>query len=129
EILVGDRWSFTANYSYIDAKYTEFPGSTVDITGISRPNIDCPYTVTPKQQLTLGARYLVLQSSEVGDLALSGQFYYQSAVSLDDRALVTPVPVGRQSGWSNVNLRADWTNVMGRTGVDASVFVRNATDD
>jgi iron complex outermembrane receptor protein len=130
EIQIGQRWTLTANYSYINAKYNKYLGTTTSIFGVATPNIETPYTVTPKHQLTLGARFLAIQSEKFGDIALSGQYYYQSAVWLDDKALVTaPLTFGRQPGYGNLNLRAEWSNFMGYENLQASLFVRNATNE
>src|SRR3546814_20549131 len=38
------------NYAYTDAKYTRYPGTTIDSAGNVRRNIDSPYVGAPKHQ-------------------------------------------------------------------------------
>ena len=128
-IQLSDRLTLTANYGYIDAKYTDYPGTTRDINGVLHPNIDTPYTGTAKHQLTLDARYRLPVAKSVGEIFAGVQLYAQSGVWLDDSALNNPnIREGYQPGYQNLNLRLDWNNV-GGLPVDASFFVRNATND
>lgn len=124
-----DRFTLTANYGYIDAKYTDYPGTIRNIGGVVLNNIDTPYTGTAKHQLTLDARYKLPVAERLGDIFASVQLYAQSGVWLDDSALNNINPrEGYQPGYQNVNLRVDWNNIRGLP-VDASFFVRNLTDD
>src|SRR3546814_14785105 len=38
------------NYAYTNAKYTRYPGTTIDSAGNVRRNIDSPYVGAPKHQ-------------------------------------------------------------------------------
>ncbi|EQA96928.1 iron complex outermembrane receptor protein [Sphingobium wenxiniae] len=125
-IQVGRRLTFTLNYSFTDAKYTRYPGTTTDILGNVIPNVEAPYVGTPKHQGTLGIRFLAVESDNVGNVSISGDLYRQSRVWLDDQALQDPEQVGKQKAWSNLNLRLDWNNA-GGTGIDAGLFARNVT--
>lgn len=127
-LQIDDRWTLTLNYAYTDAGYTEYPGSTVNVLGVSTPNVEAPYVGTPKHQATFGARYEAITDSDIGNVALSGDFYIQSDVELDDQALQNPERVGHQKSWTNLNLRLEWNKVMGST-IDLAAFVRNVTDD
>lgn len=127
-VQIGDRWNVSLNYSYTDAKYTKFPGTVTDIAGIVHQLIDSPFVGTPKHQGTLGVRYLAVQSEAVGDISLSGELYLQTGVHLDDQEITDPAHIGYQKGYTNLNLRADWKHALG-SPVDASIFVRNATND
>jgi iron complex outermembrane receptor protein len=127
-IQLTNRLTLTVNYGYIDAKYTNYPGTTKDINGVFHNNIDTPYTGTAKHQLTLDARYKLPLAREIGDVFAGVQFYAQSGVWLDDSALNNPnIREGYQPGYQNVNLRLDWNNLAGLP-VDASFFVRNVTN-
>lgn len=127
-IHIGDRLNLTLNYGYTNAKYTKFPGTVTDISGAVHQLIDSPFIGTPKHQATLGARYLAVASPTAGDISVSGEFYIQSGVHIDDLELTDPAHLGFQKGYTNLNLRIDWKNALG-TQVDASLFARNVTDD
>lgn len=127
-VQIGDRWNVTLNYSYTNAKYTKFPGTVTDIVGTVRQLIDSPFVGTPKHQGTLGVRYLAVESTSAGDISLSGELYLQSGVHLDDQEIIDPAHLGYQKGYANLNLRLDWKRALG-SPVDASIFVRNVTDD
>lgn len=128
-IRVGTRLTLTANYAYLNAKYTKFPGSRTSVRGVTTLQINAPYSNAPKHQFTLGARYELVKSADLGDVALSADLYRQSSAWVNDNVVLSyPETPGFQKAWNNVNLRADWTNLLGR-GIDAALFVRNATDD
>lgn len=123
--LVGGLSGFI-NYAYTDAGYTRYPGTTTDNAGVVHLNKDAPYVGTPKHQVTLGARYELPLDASIGTIAISGDYYRQSAIWLDDNALQESKPLGRQKGYGEVNLRADWNNILG-SPVDLAVYVRNLT--
>lgn len=127
-VQIGNRWNVTLNYSYTNAKYTDYPGTVTDISGSVRQLIDSPFIGTPEHQGTLGVRYLLVNSQSVGDVSLSGDLYLQSGVHLDESELTDPAQFGFQKGYANLNLRLDWKRALG-SSVDASIFVRNVTDD
>src|SRR3546814_7317148 len=60
------------NYAYTDAKYTRYPGTTIDSAGNVRRNIDSPYVGAPKHQLTMGARFVLPLDESIGEVVLSG---------------------------------------------------------
>lgn len=127
-VQLGNRWNVSLNYSFTNAQYTKFPGTVTDIVGVVHQLIDSPFVGTPKHQGTLSLRYLAVQSSSVGDISLSGEFFLQSGVHLDDQEITDPARLGYQKGYENLNLRLDWKHFLG-SAIDASIFVRNATDD
>ena len=123
-----DSLTLSANYSYIDAEYTEYPGTTTDILGNVRLNIDTPYTGTPKHQVSAEARYQLPVPEDLGEIFGSVQFYHQSTVALDDSALINPnFSEGFSEPYSLVHARLDWNNIHGLP-IDASLFVRNLTN-
>lgn len=128
-VQVNERLTLTLNYGYIDAKYTEYPGTIVDIAGVVHNLIDTPYTGTAKHQFTADARYRLPVDEAWGEVFASVQLYVQSGVWLDDSALNNPnFREGFQPGYENWNARLDWNNFAGRP-VDVSFFVKNITDD
>ncbi|KJS04325.1 MAG: hypothetical protein VR73_14675 [Gammaproteobacteria bacterium BRH_c0] len=127
QFLVTDRLELSLTYSYIDAQYKEWPGFVTNvITGAVLPYEDSPYTGTPENQGTIGVRYTLPTPAEWGDITLMADYYRQSSVWLNDTALSDGF--GKQDGYGNLNLRADWSNVL-NSNFDLAFFVRNATDD
>ncbi|MFA5495572.1 MAG: TonB-dependent receptor [Porticoccaceae bacterium] len=127
QILLTDRLELSLTYSYIDAKYKEWPGFVTNvITGEQLPYIDSPYVGTPENQGTIAIRYALPVPAEWGEMTLAADYYRQSSVWLNDTALEDGF--GKEDGYGNLNLRADWSNVF-NTAFDLAFFVRNATDD
>lgn len=126
--LTFGRLTLTANYAFTDAKYKTYPGTVTDINGVVHNLIDSPFIGTPKHQGTLGLRYDAISDPDIGEISVSGDFYMQSEVVLDDQLLKDPRRLGIQPGYENVNLRIDWKGIGGK-GIDAAVFVRNVTND
>src|SRR3546814_12894378 len=60
------------NYAYTDAKYTRYPGTTIDSAGNVRRNIDSPYVCAPNHKLTMGARCVLPLEESIGDVVLFG---------------------------------------------------------
>lgn len=128
QLLATDRLQLGLTYSYIDAEYTKWPGFVTNvITGELLPYKDSPYVGTPEHQGTLTARYTLPTPAEWGEMTLMADYYLQSAVWLNDTALADN-GLGRQGGYGNLNVRFDWSNVLGES-FDIALFVKNATDD
>ena len=125
--ITNDLW-FYLNYSYIDAYYTNYPGSTTNELGIATPNILSPYVGTPRNQASIGIRYALALDQHIGQIAGSAEYYRQSGIWYDDSVLQDSHPDGFQSGYGNLNLRLDWNSIYG-IPVDASFFVNNATNN
>ena len=127
QFLVTDRLELSLTYSYINAQYKEWPGFVTNfLTGELLPYEDSPYTGTPENQGTIGVRYTLPTPAEWGDISLMADYYRQSSVWLNDTALSDGF--GKEDGYGNLNLRADWANVF-NSDFDVAFFVRNATDD
>jgi iron complex outermembrane receptor protein len=140
----GDRFTLSVNGSYTDARYTTFPGNdyTVSYTPTTYtntagqttaaypifPNINSPYQGTPKLQMTVNARYAFVKDDDTGEIALSGTYYRQSTVFLEDNIVQDPLLTGRQKGYGTVNARLDWLNVMGKP-IDLALNVTNLTQE
>ena len=121
-----DRLLLSLNYSYIDPKYLKWPGFTTSVqTGAQLPLIDSPFVGTPKNQGTASVRYTLPTPAEWGPIAATADYYLQSSVHLNDTELADGF--GKQPGYSNLNLRLDWRNVVG-TPMDLALFVTNATN-
>jgi iron complex outermembrane receptor protein len=125
---VSRNWELTFNYSYIDAYYTSWPGTTInDITGAIEPLINSPYSGTPRHQGSLGIRYSLPLASSLGNLSALVQYYRQGDEQLNDTALQDN-GIGLVKGYGDLNLRLDWNNVAGEP-LDVSFFMRNVTNE
>lgn len=130
---IGDRLRLGFNYNYTNARYTDFPGVTALITEsptlvafATTPNINTPYVSTPKHQFSVNARYALIQSDDTGEVALSGNYYHQSLVHLDDSVLQAVNQVGLQPSYGTLNLRLEWNDVMGQK-LDLAINATNVT--
>lgn len=116
---------FTVNmaYAYIDAKYNKYPGTIYNSDGVLRNRIDAPFTGTPKHKIDMVFQYKL----PVGeDVRATVNYSYQSKIGISDDGLFSADPEV-QNGYSLVNARLDWNNVMGNP-IDASLYVRNLTN-
>ena len=127
QLNIGSSWQVFLNYAYLNAKYTDYPGSTVDILGNVNQNIDTPFVGSPKHQASLGVKYFPIQSEALGDVSISSDLSYQSKVVVDDNIFTDPLRLGVSEERTIINLRIDWANIMGGP-FDAAIFVKNATD-
>lgn len=148
-IIPLENWQIRGSYNKNDAQYKKWlasdpfnaakPGDAI-CSPQSQP-LTClidlknnPFPRMPEHQGTLTVVYTPPIGADRGDLALSGSVYAQSEVWFAAAAnrylqvLPTAKPGISQSGYAVLNLRADWTDVMG-LGFDAAVFVNNATDE
>ena len=125
---IGDRLTIGVNYAYLNARYTEYPGTTIDILGNVRNRIDTPFVGTPTHSGSANVRYALIDTPETGTLSISGNIYAQTASYVDDGSLENPVQFGRSPGYTQLGGRIDWTNVMG-SPIDLGVFVTNATNE
>jgi iron complex outermembrane recepter protein len=147
-IIPADRWQVRAAYNYNDAHYTDWtasdphnaarPGDAI-CSPISQPQtclIDLtnnPFQRMPKNQGHVSVSYSPPIGDDHGRLNLSATLYAQSLVWFNSSAyrllevLPTAKPGISQKAYSVLNLRADWSDFMG-SGVDAALFVNNATD-
>jgi iron complex outermembrane recepter protein len=127
QLIVTDGLQLSFTYSYIDAEYKKWPGFVTNIfTREQLPNIDNPFVGTPEHQGTIGVSYSLPTPDAWGEIRLMADYYRQTAVWLNDTALADSF--GKEDGYGNLNLRADWANVFD-SPFDVAVFVRNATDD
>jgi iron complex outermembrane receptor protein len=121
-------WQLTLNYSFIDAYFTSWPGTTInDVTGAVEPLINSPYAGTPKHQGSLGVRYTLPLADSVGKLSALLEYYRQSSDQLNDTALQDN-GIGLVKGYGDLNLRLDWASVFGEP-FDVGFFMRNVTNE
>lgn len=129
QLIVNEYVQLMLNYAYTDAKYITWPGFTPNINGQLIANIENPFVGVPEHQATLGMRLVMPIDESLGQLSLYTEYYRQSGMWLDDQAVALfPRKPGYQPSYDNVNLRLDWSDVLG-SSIDAGLFVRNVFDD
>ncbi len=112
----------TANAAYVHAKFGKFVTAKGDATGYPLANV-------PRLQLTGGARY-TFPRSDLGEISIGGDVFYQSKVWYDDvaqdPAVFGPISSLRQKGYALVSLRLDWEGIL-NSALDGSIYVTNLT--
>jgi len=131
EVETSVKWNdlleTSLSYAYLDAKYTEYPGSIVRPPDrVVVPNILSPVSASPKHKVNLLTTFNVPVPEHVGQLSLTANVSYQSSMYLSDNSISDPIPE-IQPAYTLIDLRADWSNVMG-SPVDIGLFVKNAAD-
>ena len=112
------------------------PASTVTTCVLDLSNN--PFTFMPEHQGHVTVAYGLPVEPSLGRVTLSANVYAQSRVWFEATAytalgyLQPILPHARQAlsqeSYRTLNLRVDWRNVLG-SGLDAAVFVNNATDE
>jgi len=129
QLVISEYIQLMLNYAYTDAEYKAWPGFTPNINGQLIANIENPFIGVPEHQATIGARFILPVDPSLGQMSFYAEYYRQSSMWLDDQAVsMFPRKPGYQEGYDNLNLRFDWSGVMG-TPVDVGLYVRNAMDD
>jgi iron complex outermembrane recepter protein len=135
---IGQRFQLGLNYNYTDPRYTSYPGLTAFVSETplfqangapyynTVANSTSPYVGTPKHQISVNARVALIQSEDTGDVAISGNYYHQSLVHLDDSEIQVENKVGIQKGYGTLNLRLEWNNVSGQP-LDLAINATNVT--
>lgn len=108
----------TADYSYTDAKFTEF--TAPDGSDLSKT----PFARAPKHVYTLGARYRRALGPDVGEVSFGGSYYHIGDFNGEDAYVAGYTDV---KGWNLVNLDASWNDVLG-SGLDISAVITNVTN-
>jgi iron complex outermembrane recepter protein len=134
----GQRFQLGFNYNYTKPRYTSFGGLIAVVTEIPQfqangapyyntvSNSTTPYVGTPKHQISVNARYAVIKSDDMGEVAVSGNYYHQSLVHLDDSELQVENKIGIQKGYGTLNLRLEWNDVAGQK-LDLALNATNVT--
>jgi iron complex outermembrane receptor protein len=111
-------FTLTGNYSYTESKY----GRTTDASA-EAILAGSPFPYTPMRKFTISATY-EHDLQQLGTLVLNATYAQQSDFSTaqTNQTYIKQIP-----GYGLLNLSADLNNI-GRSGVDLTVFVDNATD-
>jgi iron complex outermembrane recepter protein len=127
-ILVSKHLELSGFYAYTDGYFTKNVFHGVDYTSTPVSNL-------VKHKGSLTAKYLIAPSSKNADISLSATYAYTTkrngALNTEFiRNGAAPDPYSDQGAvpaYGLLNLRADWTHVMGYP-LDLGVFVDNATN-
>jgi iron complex outermembrane receptor protein len=132
-----DALTFNLGYSLIDAQYSSWFDSIV-IGGVITPVdiSDSRFAYIPKHQLNASVRYELPVSDDIGQIALLGTAYFQSAVYDTDINSRNCGPGGaylnclnadsRLDGYGLIGLRAEWKKPFGAP-IEVAAFVENLT--
>lgn len=119
---------FDFSYSYLDAKYKEYPGSVRNSAGATVLLIDSPFTGAPKHKFNISGHYDFPLPEEIGNVSFSADYSYQTRIYTNDEAIYNANPKAEsQPAFGLMNVRLDWENIKGNP-VDLSFYVRNVFD-
>jgi iron complex outermembrane receptor protein len=112
------------------ARYDKYIDPSTTAAGLSDPLrgqdlSSQPFQSVPDYQGGLSISYTLPLPSTVGEVSMRGDAFYQSEMWWDTTKAAEGV--ARQSGYSLLNLRADWKRVMG-TALDFGVYATNVAD-
>jgi iron complex outermembrane receptor protein len=113
-----DSLELSGWYAYTDAEFTEFTAPD------GRDLSIFPFARAPEDVASAAIDYTLPVDASVGTVSLGASYWYTSEYSSNDDFH----PSVMVDGYSLVNLRADWTSVLG-SPVDLGLYVRNATDE
>ncbi len=124
--------TFGVNYAYTDAHFkhqdpfdaTKNPCDPTALTIIGFCT-DNRLAFTPRHQISLDVDYRLPVDESLGQMHVSGRYYYQSSTALSDTSALNPASI--EPGYGTLDLNASWTNVYGRP-IDVNLFVTNVTD-
>lgn len=112
--------NLSAAWAYTEATYDSY----LDITKTPNQALkNQPYPFTPRNKVSLGARYQVPISDGFGDLSAAINWSRSSAIKFN----VAPDPFGDQAAYAQTDLFLNWTDAM-QAPIDISLFVTNLTD-
>jgi iron complex outermembrane receptor protein len=114
----------SAHGAHQDGEFTDFETFDPLLGAISRSGIDF---ANAKWRAGGTVRYTLPLSSEIGDVTLTANYFAKSTAPGNPLTPKAIRSVGEISKYNLVNLRIDWTDVMGWP-VDAALFLTNATD-
>ena len=140
-----DSLDISGFYSYTDADYTKWENEIGVVGGVDYGTVDLsdrPVGFYSKHNAGLSAVWTLPISSNLGGASLRADAAYHSEWLTDNSvagllgtppsATAVPGIVGYtmvpQDAYTILNLRADWTRILGST-VDLAIFCNNVTDE
>lgn len=118
---------FWGNFSWMDAQYTRYQG--LDPTGAKVVDLNnTAFVYTPEWKYSLGLRYTAPIPAEYGSVFATADYSWQDEAVTG--AHVKPVPFYYvRPAFETLNLSLTWRDVLGRPGVEATVFATNVTEN
>jgi iron complex outermembrane receptor protein len=117
---VTPKFNISGFYSFVDAKYDKFVTGSGDFTSNKFAQI-------PKHSGSATMRWTLPIATDVGELVLQGNVYYQSTVWFNDveqSLAFGPYSSDRQKGYALVNGRLELNHVLGSSAA-LSIYVNN----
>jgi iron complex outermembrane recepter protein len=128
-----DALELFVSYAYVDASYDEWDVPSLAVPGAVIDRSPNRFATVPEHTANVTARYTLPLSDRVGALAVSGNVYTQSDTALYVDNAVDGFGLecegSTQGGYTLLNARIDWTDVLGRAGLDAALWGKNLTDE
>jgi iron complex outermembrane receptor protein len=124
------------NFSYTHARYTKYSYVTntplADCNGVKQPGQSVDLTCLPYQYVSpyiwsIHANATVPVGNDMGDLNFFINYSHTARQYTDQDSLVGTQPGAYLQPFGLLNMSLDWRNI-GRSGVDAGLFVTNATN-
>lgn len=103
-------------FAVVDTKYDEFLFRGIDVS-------DQMFSYVPKYTADAAVAYELPLAAEIGKIILNANVHRQTGMQVTD----VPKPFMSLPGYTLVNARLDWSNVMG-SSFGAALFVNNLTD-
>ena len=147
-LVLGESWTVSGSYSFIESDYRKWFGSDPLGAAPAGANIDLsnnPFANAPRQKASLTVQYVLPTPADLGEMSASLTVFGQDRSWLSDNAQrFIEVYKGNPNvilaegsiedavsdpGFVAANARLDWRGVFGREDLDASVFVKNLTDE
>jgi iron complex outermembrane receptor protein len=112
----GARTELRLSYSYLQSRYNHYFSPVLgDLS-------NQPFSYTPRNKVSLAARYELPMPEQLGNVSVSMAYSYQSSMSG-----AQPGPYEEMAGVGLLNGRLDWSGPA-RSGLEVSVLVTNATN-
>lgn len=146
-LQIGERWTVSGSYSYIKSDYTKWLGAD-PLGAVPTGNIDLsnnPFANAPEHKYSITLQYQLPVPAEYGTVDVLLTVYGQDETWMSDNAQRyievytgnTTVFLNGQSlkdvvsepSYAAANARIDWGSPFGVEGLEASLFVRNLTDE
>lgn len=111
-----ENLELSAQYSHLDFKYTDFSPDATNADTLRQTIL----ANGPKDKYSIGARYQLPVSGDLGDISFSARWSWQSKTLLR-------FALQEQQSYGLLNLGMNWDHIGGKP-LDASIFVTNALD-
>jgi iron complex outermembrane receptor protein len=108
-----------ANFNYNNNYFTQYTVNGVDRTSAA-------FVYSPKWQANIGANYTFYKSPDFGKASVGADYDYTARVYTQisfPRIIEDSTP-----GWSKLDMNLKWADVLGKQGLDASLYVTNVAN-